>query len=356
MNILIDIGHPAHVHFFKNFIREMENRGHKIVVNTVNKEITLDLLEAYNIEYILYGKRSNNLLGHFVELIKRDYQIYKIQKKYDIDIIVGISDMFGAHVSKITKADSIVFTDTEHAKIINILTQPFASIICTPSCYQIDIGKKQFPYNGYHELAYLHPNHFCPDSTVLDELGLTENDPFIILRFVSWNASHDVGQHGISDKVGLVKKLENYGRVLITSEGTLPKELQPYQIQVSPDKLHDLLYYATLYVGEGGTTAAEAAVLGTPSIFVSSLAGTMGNFIELEETYDLLYSFTDSDAALFKAREILQNPARKEAWRIKFEHLLKDKIDVTAFMVWFIENYPQSTKQLKENPDFQNKF
>ena len=68
----------------------------------------------------------------------------------------------------------------------------------------------------------------------------------------------------------------------------------------------------------------------------------MGNFIELEETYDLLYSFTDGSAALGKAIEILQDPASKEKWRSKRERLLADKIDVTAFMVWFIENYPRS--------------
>ena len=28
---------------------------------------------------------------------------------------------------------------------------------------------------------------------------------------------------------------------------------------------------------------------------------------------------------------------------------LKDKIDVTAFMLWFIENYPETFKEMKEN-------
>jgi hypothetical protein len=32
--------------------------------------------------------------------------------------------------------------------------------------------------------------------------------------------------------------------------------------------------------------------------------------------------------------------------------MLDDKIDVTAFYVWFIENYPQSVKMRKENPNY----
>jgi len=36
--------------------------------------------------------------------------------------------------------------------------------------------------------------------------------------------------------------------------------------------------------------------------------------------------------------------------------VLADNIDVTSFMVWFIENYPNSLKIMKDNPDYQWKF
>ena len=99
--------------------------------------------------------------------------------------------------------------------------------------------------------------------------------------------------------------------------------------------------------------ASEAALLGTPSLLISSLVGTMGNFIELEK-YDLLYSFPDAESALHKALEILQDPCSQKIWAEKLERLLRDKIDVTAFIVWFIENYPQSFIEMQEeqkNPD-----
>jgi|GEM_PF-7079091 hypothetical protein len=34
-------------------------------------------------------------------------------------------------------------------------------------------------------------------------------------------------------------------------------------------------------------------------------------------------------------------------------HWRRYKIDVTAFMVWFIKDYPESFKEMKENPDIQ---
>lgn len=341
------MGHPGHVHFFKNFIWEMERKGHTILVTARNKEVTLDLLSKYHFDFLPVGKQKSGKLNLIKEWISRDFQILKIAREFHPDFLLGVGNPSVAHVAKLLGVRSIVFTDTEHAKFANGVTFPFANVVCTPSCFKYDIGPKQIRYNGYHELAYLHPNNFTPNPAVLDEIGLNEADCFIIVRFVSWGASHDIGQHGIRDKVGFVKALEKHGRVLITSEGVLPLDLQTYQIQVPPEKLHDLLYYATLHVGEGGTTAAEAAILGTPSIFVSSLAGTMGNFIELEEDYDLLYSFSDVDTAINKAVKILQSPLSKKGWHKKREMLLKSKIDVTAFMVWFVENYPQSYAELK---------
>ena len=47
---------------------------------------------------------------------------------------------------------------------------------------------------------------------------------------------------------------------------------------------------------------------------------------------------------------------RKEVWEKRRKKMLADKIDVTAFMVWLIENYPESVKIMKKNPDYQLRF
>lgn len=43
-------------------------------------------------------------------------------------------------------------------------------------------------------------------------------------------------------------------------------------------------------------------------------------------------------------------------WLKRKENMLSDKIDVTSFMVWFVENYPESAKIMKENPEYQKRF
>ena len=353
MRVVVDINHPGHVHYFKTFVREMEQRGHVVLITASHKDVAIQLLQQYGLEYVDLGSYGPSLLKKIVNILIMDLKMYRAVRNFRPDILLGFSSIRAAHASKVLGVPAIIFDDTEHAVWEHRLYTPFSDVILTPSCFHKDLGRKQIRFDGYMELASLHPDRFTPNPAVLTELGLTESDPFIVVRFVSWQASHDVHQHGIRDRIGFIRALEQYGRVLITSEGALPQELEGYQIRVSPEKLHDLLYYAALYVGEGGTTASEAAVLGTPSIFVSSLAGTMGNFIELEATYNLLYSFTDGNAALSKVIEILQDPMSKEKWRVKRERLLADKIDVTAFIVWFIENYPQSLADMEGHPKVQ---
>jgi predicted glycosyltransferase len=320
-------------------IKELEKKGHEILVTARDKEVTVNLLEAYDIEYTILSSMKQGKANLIKEWIVRDYKLLNIARKFKPDVLTGILNPCVAHVSWLLGKKSIVFNDTEHATFAQKITYPFSSMICTPSSFKNDIGKKQLKYDGYHELAYLHPNNFTPNSEVLNELGIEEGDTFIVLRFVSWGASHDIGHNGIQNKMELINNLEQFGRVLITSEGKLEPELEDYKIKISPEKLHDLLYYSSLYIGDGGTTAVEAAILGTPSIYVSSLVGTMGNFSELEDKYELMLNYSDSKAALDKAIKLIRNPSSKNKWNEKRNQLLKEKIDVTSFMVDFISNY-----------------
>jgi uncharacterized protein len=341
MKILFNIGHPGHVHLFKNAIQILEKKGHECKITTIDKDVSLKLLDASAFEYEVIGDAKSSMFVKAMELLKIESRLIKISKSFKADVLVGgPGNAYVAHVGKLIGKTSIIFDDTEHAKIEHLLTDPFATIICTPSCFQTDLGKKQVRYNGYHELAYLHPNYFTPNPNVLNEIGLSEKDTFIVLRFVSWNADHDIGQRGIKEKIKFVNGLTKYGHVIIISEGKLEPELIKYKIKVSPDKLHDLLYYATLYIGEGATTASECAVLGTHAIYVNTLR--LGYTDEEEKKYGLVYNFSTpefiEEKAFDTALSLLNNKNLRQEGQKKREKLLNDKIDVTAFMVHLIEN------------------
>jgi len=349
MKIVVDINHPADLHYFKNFIWEMKKKGHKVLITSSKKEMTYKLLDNYGFDYIKMGSYGDSILKKLINLPIMDLKMYKAVKNFNPDILVGFGSIRAAHISLLFRKKCINFVDTEHSTEQIMLYLPFVDAVCTPSCFKKELGRKHVRFNGYKELSYLHPNYFKPNPEVLKELNLSKDDKFIILRFVSWKATHDVGQKGFSleSKIKAVKELEKYAKVFITSEAKLENDLEKYKITISPEKIHDLLYYATMYIGEGATMASESAILGTPSIYVSSLFRTTGNLIELEDKYGLIYSFKTSKDGINKALELLKNPNLKQEWAKKREKLLNDKIDVTKFMVWFIENYPKSFKEIK---------
>jgi uncharacterized protein len=354
MKILIDIGHPAHVHFFKNMIRALMSRGHEIALVTKDKEVTIDLLKKFGFDYINLGKPGKGLSGKAWGLISFDYQLYKIAQKIKPDLFVGMASPYLGHVSRMMHKPYVSFWDTETADLLIFLSYNFVDTICTPACFLKTLGNRQVLYGGYKELAYLHPHQFTPDPSVLDEIGLSKNERFIIVRFISWAASHDVGLKGISNPIQIIKELENFGTVFVSSEKITDKKLDNYRLKIAPEKFHSLLSFAQLYFGEGGTIATEAAILGTPAIHIESDSNgvatgySSGNFRELRDKYGLMFFYPDEKPALNKAFEILSDSKSKLEWKKKREKLLKDKIDVSAWMTDFIENYPESFYKYKK--------
>jgi predicted glycosyltransferase len=357
MRITFEVGHPAHVHFFKYIIWELEKRGHTIKIIAKKKEMTFDLLDFYGFKYEKSGKNIPNLAGKAIEMMKSDMRLLKIARKFKTDIFVSTGAPYSAHVCALLDKPHIAFSYQEHPRLNNLLTCPFTDVIFTPSGFEKDFGKKQFHLNGYNELAYLHPNWFKPDSTIYNELGISKNDSFVIVRFVSWAASHDIGHTGFSneEKIKLIKAIEKFSIPMITSEGTLPKELQKYHLKIPPHRVHDALYYSKMYIGEGGTMASEAAVMGVPAIYTNDLR--LG-YVDDQENYGLTYQYNPTKENIPKIIEKIQEIlyTNKSVWNEKIIKLLKDKIDVTSFVVWFIENYPKSKDVMKDNPDYQNKF
>ena len=104
------------------------------------------------------------------------------------------------------------------------------------------------------------------------------------------------------------------------------------------------MYYAQLLVGDSQTMTTEAALLGTPAVRCNSFVGEndMANFIELENKYDLIYSFNDYEKALDKAIYLLQKSDLKEEWVQKRNVMLSDKVDVSSFIVDYIDKYSKS--------------
>jgi predicted glycosyltransferase len=358
MNILFEIGHPAHVHLFKYIIRNLE-KTHDIKICVREREnIVGNLLDFYEFKYEKIGKNVSGLLSKSIMMFKNDYKLLKISNIFNPDLFVSLASPYSAHVSKLRGQPYIAFEDSEPARLISSLTIPFTTTVLTPISFRKDFGKKHIRLKGYKELAYLHPRWFRPNSDIWDMLDVPKNENYILIRFSAFDASHDLGINGFSlaDKRDLVKELEKYARIFISSEIELPQDLKKYVIKIPPHKMHDALYYASLLVGDTGTMVTEAGILGTPAIISHPKSLKMSNFIELERKYGLIFNIHEPRMVIEKAVELLQQSDLNQEWEKRRANLLRDKIDVTAFMTWFIEQYPESFTEMKANPDYQEKF
>jgi len=360
MRIFIDIGHPAHVHYFKNFIRLMRMNGHSFFITSRDKEMAQLLLNSEGIDYVNRGKGSDHALGKIIYMFKADMFILKHAIKFKPDIFIGFASFYTAQVSSILRKPSIVIDDTENGTLQQLFYRPFANTILSPETFSKDFGSKHIKFSSYLELAYLHPNYFKPDSNILNDLGVLEGEKFTICRFVSWKANHDYGHSGLSieSKIRAVKEYSKFGKVFITSECALPEELKEFQIKIAPHKIHHALYFASLLYGESATMASEAAVLGTPAIYIDNEG--RGYTDEQESKYKLVYNFNESVTQQQKSIDlgidILSIENSNNIYHKRRDNILSDKINFTKYLMWLVEGYPKSAKLLMINNDHQFNF
>jgi predicted glycosyltransferase len=356
MRILIDIGHPGHVHLFKHFAREMQNKGHEIFFTCREKEFEVHLLETYGFKYRSFGKKYKSKPGKLWGMVEFDVKEFLSGLKFKPDILLSHGSIYAAHAAFLLRKPHIALEDTGNIEQVK-LYEPFTKHILTSDFFPINYGEKQIRYPGYHELAYLHPNRYKPAANSTDMDILKKNGKNVLLRFVAWNATHDFKHNGLSvaEKIQLVQFLEdkNYN-VLISSEMGVPNELKKYTLKMAPDKIHHVLNTVDLFIGEGTTMAMEAGILGTPSIYINPLQ--YSNTDNLAE-YGLVFNYSSFAGIKEKIHEIENLKNIKSDFDKRRKQMLKDKIDVTSFLVWFIENYPQSIKLSKNaDKDFWQQF
>lgn len=312
--ILFEIAHPKHFHQFKGLIQRLgeENEIHIIARH---KDVVVDLLEAHGLTYQTYGAHGKNLKEK-IALIARILKDYRaICKTFRPDLVISKSSPYAAIAGKMMGFKTCIMNDSEVVMLTNKFVAPLTSLMVTPVTFPKTKSKKHVHVNGLFEEAYLSPEVFQPDASVLNTMGLESNAPYAVLRFVGWFANHDVGKAGftLENKIELCALLEKKMRVFISHEGSLPKELTRYKLPTAPDKVHSVLHYASLYIGDSQTMATEAALLGTPSIRFNSFVGDgdMANFKFLEQQKMLTNSA--SFEAVLNAVERLSDEGSKSA-------------------------------------------
>lgn len=365
MNFLIQLSHPAHFHLYKNVAHNLMDDGHKVFILIKTKDILEDLLRQSGLPYynILKEAHRKSKFGMLCDMLVRDWRIWRFVKRNKIDLLTG-STVEVAQVGWLTRKPR-VNTGEDDMRIVPLFQKmagPFIQTILSPvTCDNWKLEPKSVKYAGYHKLAYLHPHQFQPDRKVVERY-FSSDRPYFLLRFAQLKAYHDLESNaqGINTEIAqrLIDMLLPYGDVYITSERELEPQFEKYRLQINPLDIHHVLAFAKLYIGDSQSMSVEAAMLGTPSLRFNDFAGKIGVLEELEHKYELTYAIPSSKPQQLyeKVQVLLDMTDLYDVFQQRRQRMLSEKIDVTAFFTWFIENYPESRKIMKENPDYQWSF
>ena len=365
MRIGIFLGHPAQFHYYKYLATQLQADGHQVFFAVKEKDILEDLLRNANLPYTkVRGPRGNSKMAMIWSVLKMDWNIIKFVKHNHIDMMFGVPPVCG---TRIICRKPVLLSGEDDASVAprtSKILYPFASSIRTPlSCDNGKWNRKSTKYPGFLKLAYLHPHRFNADKEVVKRNGINPEESYFLMRFASLNAHHDSGVSGITTEVAqrLIDILSPLGKIFITSERPLEPQFEKYRLHINPLDIHHVMAFATLYIGDSQSMANEAAMLGTPSLRFNDFVGAkkIGVMEELEHVYGLTYGISshEPEKLYAKIEELLVMPNLREEFQKRRKKMLSEKIDVTAFLTWFIENYPQSAEQARHaDTEFWKKF
>lgn len=351
-NIGIFLGHPAHFHNMKNVAENLKRDGYNVFFAIKEKDILSDLCREAGYPFFrLREGRGNSKWALVKSVLGMEYLMVKFIRQKKIDLLIGTTLSFAA--AKICRIPVFAIAEDDHyiAPRYAKMVYPYATSVLSPvTC---DNGKWEYKtvhYPGFQKLAYLHPKRFIADKSIVEQYGIDPEKPYFLMRFAKLNAHHDNGVSGISTEIAqrLVDILSPHGKIYITSERELEPQFEKYRLQINPLDIHHVMAFATLYIGDSQSMAVEAAMLGVPGVRFNDFVGKkkIGVMEELEHVYGLTYGISshEPERLYAKIEELMAMPNLREEFQSRRAKMLSEKIDVTAFFTWYLENYPASAE------------
>ncbi len=270
MRVIIDIGHTAHVNFFREVINRLAGEGHCIKIMVLRRgklpEIACKEFSNFDLEYIC--RHRGNLWSILFEAnFLKFFKLLHICLRYKPDIGLSAGSFLLGSVMKLICKPNIQFDDDPERKLNLLLEKITSTYLFFPVFYNKCSGNTG-KYNALKEWAYLSPRYFNPDPFVLEKFGLISKE-YIFVREVSsgtlnYSAQPEnlIGEiaHLLPPNIKVVLSLENKKK-----SSQYPQEWIILQEPV--ENIHSLIYYSKIVISSGDSMAREGALLGVPSIY-----------------------------------------------------------------------------------------
>jgi predicted glycosyltransferase len=337
MRVVFFTNTPAHVHLYRHAVDRLERAGQDVLVLGRDYGCTVALLDRFDLPYRVYGACGTTKGSVFRNLPRHYANIIPAVRSFGPDVIFGVG-AYAAHAGLTSRTPAVLVLDSEPTSIDHAISKPFAAAFLTPHAFRKDLGENHYQFRGFCETAYLHPDVYRPNPEIRDELGLSPDEPFVLLRFNAFGSHHDVGQSGFTpaQRRRLVETFAEHATVFVSDEGgTVDLDSLPArEFDVHPALLHDALSAARLVVTDTQTVCTEAALLGTPVVRSNSFVGDgdMGNFTELERQ-GLVVNTADFDEVLSTGVGVLRDESVGVEWRRRRNEYVGGLVDLTGVIV-----------------------
>ncbi len=341
-----DLNHPADFHFFKHLITWMYSEGYAIKVVARDKECLHMLLDNAGIVYTSRGSGKHSLVGKYFYAIWILIVLLIKLIRFRPTVAMSLSSPYLAVLSHLLGIRCITYDDTDdNPRLLPFIKK--SRYLLSPLTYPHKFHKGHFQLSTLKELAYLHPDRFIYDSS---RTG-------VFFRITRTDSVHHSSASTLNLEMVLkkIQELSQNSSIVLSTEKDLEVWDGPLISRADPINIHRDLANCKIFWGNSATMAAEAAVMGIPAIFVS--AEKFAYISELE-AFGLLFHYHPDDlqSSLEKLDAILEGNPSNSHFKKAQAQLLREKIDMTAFMVWFIEALPESASILEKDPAYARRF
>ncbi len=337
--ILLVIHHMADVNFFKNFVEELKNQGHKIIaVVRLRGRLLSVLKEELGVEPIVMGSHRKHLPakigGELIRLIK----LYFLIRKEKIDALYLFSGVLGGLAAKLAGIESINFYDDYEYKMNFKIPAYTFDQYYVPEIVKTraEITDKRIrSFKGLKEMAYLHPKYFNPidKKTLLKKLFPSSNiERYAFIRLVD-NKSLNTDQVLTTEQLSyLIKTCVNMGLTPLLNLERVPEDIPKEAIVLKqmPGKEHySLMRHSDLIISNGETMVWEGALLGVKSIALNCRDMIITDYLEEKGSLRKAKEFSEAIRIMKDEKQ----PKKFEEWE-----------DVTGFMLKTLETVSETKR------------
>lgn len=282
MKIWIDLDNTPHVPFFKPIIRELEKRGHEVVLTARDAFQVCELAERMGLACKKVGRHhgKNRLLKVF-GLGLRSAQLVPFLMREKPALSLSHGSRAQLLLSNLLGVPTVMIMDYEHAQTPLLLRPRWEIVpeVMMRERLHCKSRERVRAYTGIKEDVYA--PQFKPDASLAKELGLDGKDILITVR----PPANEAHYHNPESETFFVEFMDRVKETAGVRVVLLPRNKnQETQIRSShpqwftggkvviPSRAVDglnLLWHSDLVVSGGGTMNREAAALGIPvySIF-----------------------------------------------------------------------------------------